>query len=185
MGEPGQAQYALYQQFQRDLLEERKQQGRKPTWRPRPGVLPWLIAMACVLVVVGPFAFLFLYPHLGPYDTMTAFCTAEFEADYGTAYSLLSTRAQQHTSLAAFTRVSRDANVQNCDAGGSIPFIVGGTGTRAQYPMDYTAPCTDPLTGAPTGGNCMESLNGTMSFVREPGGWRVDAMTPDYFNLSS
>jgi hypothetical protein len=171
MDEQEQAQQALKEMFRHDRAEVAAHPPRKPRWQLGPLALPWLLAIAVVIFVLGPFAFIVIYPRFGPVDTMTAFCTAEGDGEYETAYELLSQRAQQHLSLDVFTRTSRSATLESCSTSGGVPFIFGGT--HASLDVNYLIVSTG------------SELNGTMAFVRENGAWRVDSMTPDLFGISS
>ncbi len=169
MDEQEQAQQALKEMFRRDRAEVAAHPPRKPRWQFGPLALPWLLAIAVVIFVLGPFAFIVIYPRFGPVDTMTSFCTAEGVGEYETAYALLSTRVQQHVSLDAFTQASRSANLVSCSASHGVPIIFGGT--SASLDANYQLVSSE--------------LDGSMTFVREDGGWRVDSMTPDLLDLAS
>lgn len=67
--------------------------------------------------------------------------------------------------------MSQTANLISCAANHGIPFIFGGTQASldANFQTFY-------------GSNGFE---GTMTFVRQNGSWRIDSMTPDLFLLSS
>lgn len=171
MDEQEQAQLALMKMFRRDQAEAEAHPARKPRRKLDPLAHPWLLAIAVVIFILAPTAFIVIYPRFGPVDTMTSFCAAEGEGEYATAYALLSKRAQQRMSLDAFTQASRDANLMTCSANHGIPIIFGGT--RASLDASYQ------LIGSSDG------LDGSMSFVREHGEWRVDSMTPDLYHLSS
>jgi hypothetical protein len=102
---------------------------------------------------------------------MTSFCRAETDGEYATAYALLSRQAQQRISLDAFTQASHDASLISCSTTHGIPIILGGT----QASLDVTYQVFGSVI----------AVDGTMSFVRESGGWRVNSMSPDLFHLSS
>ncbi len=171
MDEQEQAQQALKAMFRRDRVEAQAHPARKPRWSLGPLTLPWLLAIAVVVFVLAPTAFLVIYPRFGPVDTMTAFCRAESDGDYASAYAMLSKRAQQRVSLAAFTQASRDAQLITCSPSNGIPIIFGGT----QSSLDVTY----QMVGSG------DAIDGSMAFVREGGAWRVDSMSPDLFHLSS
>lgn len=135
MNEQEQAQQTLMKMFRRDQAEAEAHPARKPRWRLGPQALPWLLAVAVVIFVLAPTAFIVIYPRFGPVDTMTSFCKAEGEGEFDTAYALLSKRAQQRMSLDAFTQASRDANLMTCSANHGIPIIFGGT--RASLDANY------------------------------------------------
>jgi len=170
MDEQEQAQQALKEMFRRDRAEVAAHPPRKPRWQLGPLALPWLLAIAVVIFVLGPFAFIIIYPRFGPVDTMTSFCTAEATDQYGTAYALLSTRAQQHVSLDTFTQASLGAHLLSCSASHGVPIIFGGT--QASLDVNYQ----------PIG---IDEIDGSMTFVRENGAWRVDSTTPDLFGILS
>ena len=171
MDEQDQAQQALTAMFRRDRAEVEAHPARKPRPKLDPLAHPWLLAVAVVIFILVPTAFLVIYPRFGPVDTMTAFCAAEGEGEYATAYALLSKHAQQHVSLDAFTQASRSANLMTCSARNGIPIIFGGT--QASLDASYQF-----ISGS-------DGIDGSMSFVRQNGAWRVDSMTPDLYHLSS
>lgn len=168
MDEQEQAQQALVKMFRRDQVVEAVHPIRKRRGLPE---LPWLLAVGAVIFVLAPVAFIVIYPRFGPVDTMTAFCTAEGDGNYQSAYAMLSKRAQQRVSLAAFSQASRDANLSDCSTPHGIPIIFGGT----QASLDAIF----QLTGSSSG------IDGSMSFAREGGAWRVDSMNLDLLHLSS
>jgi hypothetical protein len=167
MDEQDQAQQALTEMFRRDRAKAEAHPARKPRWELGPLSLPWLLAIAVVIFVLAPSAFLVIYPRFGPVDTMTSFCTAESDGEYATAYALLSKRAQQHESLDEFTNASRASNLISCTTNHGIPFIFGGT--QAQLDVHFQ------FYGDSTG------IDGVMMFVREHGEWRVDSISPVMF----
>jgi hypothetical protein len=171
MDEQDQAQQALKEMFRRDQAEAQAHPGRKRRGRLESLPPAWVVAVVVVVLILAPAAFLVIYPRFGPVDTMTAFCTAETDGDYSTAYALLSKGAQQRVSLDAFTQASRNAQVMTCGVEHGIPIILRET--RASLDASYQL----------VGSN--EAIDGTMGFVREGDGWRVDSTTPDYFHLSS
>lgn len=170
MDEQEQAKQALMEMFRRDRVEAAIHPRRNPRWSLGPLTLPWLLAIAIIVFILGPSAFLIIYPRFGPVDTMTSFCTAEGDGEYATAYVLLSKRAQQRLSLEAFTQASHNANLASCAVNHGIPIIFGETQARLDATFEF---------------NDSSRVDGAMSFVREHGEWRVDAMTPDVFHLTS
>lgn len=168
MGEQEQAQQALTAMFRRDQAEKEAHPPRKPRG-PSEHTLHWILAIVIVIVILAPFAFIVIYPRFGPTDTMTAFCMAEADGEYATAYALLSKRAQQGESLDNFTQASKSTILTSCDENNGIPFIFGGT--KATLDVTYNVMGVSNQT------------DGTMSFVRENGQWRVDSMTPDLFSI--
>ncbi len=176
MDEQDQNEQALMEMFRRDRSEAEAHPPRTPRWRLSSRALAWLLALALVIFVLGPAAFLVIYPRFGPVDTMTSFCTAEGEGEYDTAYAKLSTRVQQHMTLDVFTRVSRSANLMSCSADNGIPIIFGGT----QASLDDV---TFQFSGDANGDT--NAVVGSMTFVREHGEWHIDSMTPDLLLLSS
>lgn len=171
MGEQDPATQALIESFQRERAKVAAHPPREPRWQRLQQALPWLIAVVVVIFILAPIATIVIYPRLGPVDTMTAFCNAEAEGDYDTAYALLSKRAQEHISPDAFTQASEDSNLSTCGVNHGIPLIIGGT--KASLDAHYG------LLGDSSG------VDGSMSFVHEDNGWRVDSMTPDLLHLSS
>ncbi|HEU0025689.1 MAG TPA: hypothetical protein VFQ25_01115 [Ktedonobacterales bacterium] len=95
--------------------------------------------MALIVFVLTPSAFLVIYPRFGPVNTMTAFCTAEGEGEYATAYALLSKGAQQRVSLDAFTQTSHGVNLISCAPSRGIPLILGGDAGQSgcDHPNDW------------------------------------------------
>jgi hypothetical protein len=171
MDEQEQAQQALKEMFRRDQTEAVAHPTRKPRGRLDPRARAWLLAVALVIFILFPTAFIVIYPRFGPVDTMTSFCTAESDGEYDTAYALLSKGAQQRVSLDAFTQASHNVNLMSCSPSHGIPIIFGGT--RASLDVNYQYLSSG------------DALDGSMTFVREHGEWRVDSMTPDFLNLSS
>lgn len=172
MDEQEQAQQSLVEMFRRDQARAEASRAGKPRRRLDPRARAWLLAVAVVVFALAPVIFIVAYPRFGPVDTMTSFCRAEGEGEYAAAYALLSKQARQRTSLDAFTQASRAANLMTCFANHGIPLIFGGT--RASLDTTYQ------IANNPNGG-----LDGSMTFVRESGGWRVDSMSPDLFHFSS
>lgn len=160
MDEQEPAQQALMEMFRRDRVKAAAHPPRKPRWLIESRALAWLLGVAVVIFILAPVAFIVIYPRFGPVDTMTSFCTAEGVGEYATAYALLSKHAQQQVSLDAFTQASRNANVESCSVNGGIPIILGGT--QARLDVNYQLIGSDQI------------VAGAMTFVREPGGWRVD-----------
>ena len=172
MDEQEQAQQELKQMFRRDMAKAAAQPPRKRR-RLNTTTLVWLIAVAIIVFVLAPTAFVVIYPRFGPSDTLKAFCLDESVGDYSTAYTLLSQRARAHTSLTAFTQASKSVNLASCSVNNGVPFIFGGT--RSSLDVGFNIDSATGVSGA----------EGSVSFVSEKGQWRVDAMTPDLFHLSS
>ena len=162
MDEEQQAQQALKEMFRHDRAEVAAHPRRKPLLRDASRVRAWVIGIAVFLLVIVPVAFFVVYPRFGPVDTMTSFCLAEGNGEYAQAYALLSQPAQQRESLTDFTRASQAASLEDCSVNGGVPFIFGET--RATLNVTYTF-----YQGIAS------SSDGTMSFVRENGQWRVDS----------
>ena len=171
MDDQEQAQQALMQMFRRDQTDAKAHPVRDLRWRLNSRTLAWLLAIALVVFVLAPVAFIVIYPRFGPVDTMTSFCRAETDGQYTTAYGLLSTHAQQRVSLDTFTQASQDTSLISCAPSDGIPIIFGGT--RASLKVTYQV------------FESSNGLDGTMTFVREQGQWRVDSMSPDLYHLSS
>ena len=168
MDEQEQAQQALTAMFRQDQAKKEAHPPRKPR-SPSEHTIHWILAIVIVIVILAPFAFIVIYPRFGPVDTMTSFCTAEADGEYATAYALLSKRAQQGESLDDFTQASKSTVLVSCVVNKGIPFIFGGT--KATLDVTYNAM------------GISNQADGTMSFVRENGQWRLDAMTPDLFSI--
>lgn len=171
MDEQDQAQQALMESFRRERTKLAEHPPRKLRWQRLRGALPWVVAVAVVLFIIGPVAFIVAYPRFGPDDTMTAFCMAEGAGEYNTAYALLSKHAQEQVSPDAFAQASQDANLSLCTAYRGVPILFGAT--RATFDVEFA------YNGS--GGQ----VDGTMTFVHEQNGWRVDSMDPDLLHLSS
>lgn len=170
MDEQEQAKQALMEMFRRDRAEAKAHPDRKPPWRLDSVALLWILGVAIVVFVLGSGAFVVIYPRFGPVDTMTSFCNAELDGKYATAYALLSKRTQQRISLDGFTQASQGANLESCYANHGIPIIFWATQASLDATFQFYG----------TG-----EIDGSMSFVREHGEWRVDAMAPDVFHLTS
>lgn len=170
MDEEDKAKQELIESFRRSRMIAEARPARAPRWQLEPQTRAWIIGVTIAVLIVIPVAAIVIYPRFGPVDTMTAFCTDEGVGEYSAAYALLSKRAQQQESLDAFTQASKSANLVTCSANHGIPLILGGT----QASLDANYQFANGL-----------GSDGSMSFVRENGQWRVDAMSPDLFHLSS
>lgn len=170
MDEQEQAKQALMEMFRRDRAEVAVHPKRKRPRRLVPGMPLWLLGVAMTVLVLGSGAFLVIYPRFGPVDTMTSFCNAELDGKYTTAYALLSKHAQQRISLDNFTQASQGANLESCSPNHGIPIIFWATQASLDAAFQFYA---------------SGEVDGSMTFVREHDGWRVDTMTPDVFHLSS
>jgi hypothetical protein len=170
MDEQEQAQQALVAMFRRQEAETQAHPPRKPRWYQSSRGRAWLLGIALIVFVLAPATFIVVYPRFGPVDTMTAFCTAEGDGDYATAYALLSSSARQRVSLDAFTQASQTTILMTCHPNNGIPLILGET----QASLDATFQFASG-----------DAEDGAMSFVREHGEWRIDSMSPDPFHLSS
>lgn len=161
-------QQALKEMFRRDRVEVAAHPPRPPRWRDSSRMLAWVVGIVVFIVVAVPVAFIVIYPRFGPLDTMNSFCLAESDGEWAQAYALLSQRAQQAESLAAFTTASRDSSLESCSLPDGVPFIFGET--KATLDVNYAF-----FQGA------SNSVEGTMTFVRENGQWRVDSASPQIF----
>lgn len=170
MDEQDQAKQELIASFRRSQAQAEAHPARTPRWQLEPGTRAWIVGVALTMLILIPVAVIVVYPRFGPVDTMTSFCTAEGVGEYDSAYALLSKRAQQQVSLDAFTQASKSVNLVSCSANHGIPLILGGT--QASLDANYR------FIGD-------QGTDGSMSFVRENGQWRVDSMSPDLFHLSS
>ncbi|MGH2502594.1 MAG: hypothetical protein ACRDID_08780 [Ktedonobacterales bacterium] len=166
MDEEQQAQQALKEMFRHDRAEVAAHPPRKPRLRDSSRVLAWVVGVAVFVVVILPISFIVIYPRFGPVDTMTSFCQAEADGEYASAYALLSQSRRQQESLADFTSASQGTTLVSCGVNGGIPFIF--TQTRATLDVTYTV--------IANGQN--SDYGGTMTFVRESGGWRVESSSP-------
>lgn len=170
MDDQEQAQQALTAMFRRDQVETQAHPPRKPRWYHSSRGRAWLLGVALIVFVLAPATFIVIYPRFGPVDTMTSFCRAEGDGEYATAYALLSQRARQRVSLDAFTQASHDVTLISCTPDNGIPFIFGGTQSSLDATFQFASG---------------DAVDGSMSFVREHGEWRIDSMSPDPFHLSS
>lgn len=168
MDEQEQARQALMEMFRRDRTEAQAHPVREPRRELDPRARAWILAIVVVILIIGPGAFLVIYPRFGPVDTMTSFCKAEADGEYSSAYALLSQQAQARVTLDSFTRASQNTVLVSCSPSHGIPVIFGGT--QASLDVSYQVVGHD-------------AFNGSMSFVREHGEWRVDSMAPDIFSL--
>ena len=163
MDEEAQAQQALKEMFRRDRVEVAAHPPRKPRLRDSSRTLAWVVGVILFVVVLLPVAFIVIYPRFGPVDTMNSFCLAEEDGEYASAYALLSQGAKQRVSLTDFTNESRSVTLVSCSVSGGIPFIFNQS--KATLDVDYSV----------IEGGSSSDENGTMSFVHESGGWRVDS----------
>jgi hypothetical protein len=100
---------------------------------------------------------------------MSTFCTDEQVGDYAAAYGLLSKRAQAHLTRDAFVQMSQRVEIMECRPYHGVPLILAEQTAQLDVRYQYGSGHTF----------------GTMSFVREQDGWRIDSMNPDFFQLSS
>lgn len=166
MDEEQQAQLALKEMFRHDRAEGAAHPPRKPRLRDSSRVLAWVVGVAVFVVVILPISFIVIYPRFGPVDTMTSFCQAEADGEYASAYALLSQSRQKQESLTDFTRASQGITLESCSVNGGIPFIF--TQTHATLNVSYNVISNGVNSG----------YDGTMTFVKESGGWRVDSSSP-------
>lgn len=166
MDEQDDAQQALKEMFRRDRAEIAAHPPRKLLLRDGSRVRAWALGIAAFVVILVPVAFIVIYPRFGPVDTMTSFCQAEANGDYASAYALLSQSRRQQESLAEFSSASRGETLMSCRVNGGIPFIFRQT--QATLDVTYTVFANGQNT----------DYDGTMTFVHESGGWRVDTASP-------
>jgi hypothetical protein len=166
MDEEQQAQQALKEMFRHDRAEVAAHPPRKPRLRDSSRALAWVLGVAVFVVVIIPIAFIVIYPRFGPEDTMNSFCQAEADGEYASAYALLSQGRRQQESLAEFTSASQGTTLESCSVNGGIPFIFRQT--HATLDVSYNV----------ISNGVNSAYDGTMTFVHESGGWRVDSSSP-------
>jgi hypothetical protein len=164
--EEQQAQQALKEMFRHDRAEVAAHPPRKPLFRDSSRMLAWVVGIAVVVVIILPISFGVIYPRFGPVDTMTSFCQAEADGEYSSAYALLSQSRQKQESLAEFTSASQGTTLESCSVNGGIPFIFRQT--HATLDVSYNV----------ISNGVNSAYDGTMTFVHESGGWRVDSSSP-------
>jgi hypothetical protein len=101
-------------------------------------------------------------------DTVKQFCSDEGNGKYHAAYQLVSARVRQTMSESAFEAASRQSHLSDCSLAqnGESAQIADNQSTVA---VSYVI-ATDDATGA-------TDSSGTMTLVRENGGWRIDHAT--------
>src|SRR5690348_13383491 len=127
--------------------------------------------MIAVVVVVG----IVIIPYLAVFgvdfpskfqavDTVKTFCGAETDGKYDAAYGLLSARIQRRMSVDDLQRASKAARFGGCGLAKS-GFTLKVSGATTRVPME----CDNVPGGGASGG----TTQGTMTLVRESGGWRI------------
>jgi hypothetical protein len=101
-------------------------------------------------------------------DTIKQFCSAEGNGNYSAAYQLVSARVRQTMSENAFETASRQSHLSDCS--------LAQNGESAQIADNRSTVAVSYFiaTGDTTGAT---ESTGTMTLVRENGGWRIDHVT--------
>jgi len=144
--------------------------------------------MIAVVVVVG----IVIIPYLAVFgvdfpskfqavDTVKTFCGAETDGKYDVAYGLLSARIRRQMNADDLQGASKAARLGGC-ALSVFGFSLNVSGATATVPMQfYLIPDSSGASGS---GNSVATPNGgTMTLVREGGGWRIDGITSADFHL--
>ena len=107
-------------------------------------------------------------------DTVKTFCGAETDGKYDAAYGLLSAHIQRRMSVDDLQRASKAARFGGCGLAKS-GFTLKVSGATTTVPMEFD--------NVPGGGDSGGTTQGTMTLVRESGGWRIDGITSADFHL--
>jgi hypothetical protein len=141
-----------------------------------------IAGVIAVVVVVGILlvAFGVDFPSkLQAVDTVKTFCGAETDGKYDVAYGLLSARIQRQMNADDLQGASKTARLRGCALAVS-GFTLNVSGATATVPVEFNRIPDD--SGANNAGNS-GTPKGTMTLVREGGGWRIDGITSADFQL--
>jgi hypothetical protein len=126
-----------------------------------------LIILGAMGTVVGFFG-LNALDRVAMTDTVNRFCSAESEGNYSEAYQLVSTRVHQTLSPSAFETASRQAHLSDCS--------LAQNGASARITDNRSTVAVSYLVNAGKANSATDNY-GTMTLVREDGGWRIDRIT--------
>jgi hypothetical protein len=119
-------------------------------------------------------------------DAVKTFCGAETDGKYDVAYGLLSARIQRQMNADDLQRASKAARFTGCALNVS-GFSLNVSGAAATVPVEFELiPGSSGATGGNSGANDAGNggtTKGTMTLVREAGGWRIDGITSADFQL--
>jgi hypothetical protein len=141
------------------------------------GVIAVVVVVGILLVAFG----VDFPSKLQAVDTVKTFCGAETDGKYNVAYGLLSARIQRRMSVDDLQRASQAARLTGCALNVS-GFSLNVSGATATVPMEFKLlPDSSGASGGNSGGG--GTPKGTMTLVREGGGWRIDSITSADFQL--
>ena len=146
------------------------------------GVIAVVVVVGILLVAFG----VDFPSKLQAVDTVKTFCGAETDGKYDVAYGLLSARIQRQMNADDLQGASKAARLTGCALNVS-GFSLNVSGATATVPVQFELLPNDSganggTSGANDGGNG-GTPNGTMTLVREGGGWRIDGITSADFQL--
>lgn len=165
------------EQRQAAQANARVREAAMPVWRQRLQtllrsrltriLLPSLIVLGIVGTFVGWFGVNAL-DRVNMDDTVKRFCSAEANGNYSGAYQFVSARVRQSLSSSAFETASRQSHISGCSLAqnGASAQIVDN---RSIIAVSYLV--NDGAT------NTVTDKYGSMTLVREDGGWRIDHIT--------
>ncbi len=138
------------------------------------GVVGGVLVLACVLCVGGVFFLgsqLFNNPTIASTIAVTNFCADEESQQYVRAYNLLSSSMQSQRTQSDFIQRSQSLDTSQ------------GTVSQCQPTTSSTNPATDtsasiPVTVMRGTGSTATTTNGTITLVKESGGWKIDSIDP-------
>lgn len=196
VNDPEEAQRQLMASFRQEGVTRataQAEEARMPGWRRRlrrmraEGRLGLIIAIAVAVVVVGSCVAFFgvnLADKFHMVDTAKQFCRDEAAGNYDAAYQLLSARAKAADLASTFATESQNARLVDCSETTNIYQVDQFDVDRMTLSMTYLAATAD---SGPPGTNVQGTemdTGGSMTLVREGGGWRIDAITSSLANFS-
>lgn len=179
-----QARQRLMQSLQREqenrqaaTLKAQEKESAAPAWRRRLQrtlrnritgiVILSLIVLGAIGAGVGWFVLNSL-DRVNMTDTIKQFCSDEGNGKYSAAYQLVSARVRQTMSESDFETASRQSHLADCS--------LAQNGESAQISNNRSTVAVSYViaTGDTTGAT---ESTGSMTLVRENGGWRIDHVT--------
>ena len=141
------------------------------------GVIAVVVVVGILLVAFG----VDFPSKLQAVDTVKTFCGAETDGKYDVAYGLLSARIQRQMSVDDLQEASKAAHLTGCALNVS-GFSLKVSGATATVPMEFELILGNSSPNDVASGSA-GTTQGTMTLVREGGGWRIDGTTSADFQL--
>jgi len=179
-----QARQRLMQSLQREqenrqaaALKAQEKESAAPAWRRRlqrtlrNRITGIVILSLIVLGAIGTGVVWFgqnTLDRVNMTDTIKQFCSAENNGKYSAAYQVVSTRVRQTMSESDFETASRQSHLSDCS--------LAQNGESAQIANNRSTVAVSYVIATGDSTNATEST-GTMTLVRENGGWRIDHAT--------